>query len=82
MNEMYKYQRMTGLERDLLTILRDGPLSRDQIVKIKKIPRSTIYDNLKKLINAGLVVKYPRHRDDMKRGRPKVLFELRGDDDE
>ncbi|MHA1302419.1 MAG: ArsR family transcriptional regulator [Candidatus Heimdallarchaeaceae archaeon] len=59
----------------ILSILAEkGPLTRGELVRITKIPRSTLYDNLARLIEEKLVLKEPVPRKT--RGRPKVLFKL------
>ncbi|NMC05606.1 MAG: hypothetical protein GYA24_10355 [Candidatus Lokiarchaeota archaeon] len=40
------------------------------------IPRTTIYDGLKKLIMRNEVKKYPVYQTERSRGRPQVLFSL------
>ncbi|MBD3188945.1 hypothetical protein GF325_19110 [Candidatus Bathyarchaeota archaeon] len=67
------------LETQLLGVLEDGPKTRDQLVKKLGIPRTTIYDGLKKLIINKEVKKYPLIVPNRGRGRPKVLFELNED---
>jgi predicted transcriptional regulator len=63
------------LENLLLNLLEEhGPLTRGQLVSLTHIPRSTLYDNLAKMITKGLIVKESVPRDT--RGRPKVLFKL------
>lgn len=63
------------LENLLISLIADnGPLTRGQIVSMTHIPRSTLYDNLAKLINKGVVKKESVPRST--RGRPKVLFKL------
>ena len=39
------------LEIQLLDVLKQGPMTRDQLVTKLEIPRTTIYDGLKKLMN-------------------------------
>lgn len=63
------------LEKLLLNLLAEhGPLTRNELVKLTKLPRSTLYDNLVKLIDRGLVKKESLPRKT--RGRPKVVFKL------
>lgn len=64
------------LEMKLLDLLEDGPMVRDEMVKRLGIPRTTIYDALKRLIKKKHVRKYNLCFDNMPRGRPKVLFTL------
>ena len=49
-------------------------IERDLLCKILKIPRTTCYDNLLKLLNKGLVKK--KHKNLESRGRPKTLWRL------
>ena len=63
------------LENLLLNLLDEhGPLTRGELVSLTHIPRSTLYDNLAKLISKGLIQKESIPRDT--RGRPKVLFKI------
>ncbi|MHA1707968.1 MAG: helix-turn-helix domain-containing protein [Candidatus Heimdallarchaeaceae archaeon] len=63
------------LENLLLDLLeKKGPLTRGELVNLTQIPRSTLYDNLAKLISKGLVEKKSVPRST--RGRPKVLFKI------
>ncbi|MEE9410623.1 MAG: ArsR family transcriptional regulator [Candidatus Heimdallarchaeota archaeon] len=63
------------LENLLLNLLSEhGPLTRGELVSHTHIPRSTLYDNLAKLINEGLIKKESIPRTT--RGRPKVLFRI------
>ena len=68
------------LELQLLELLSKGALTRDQMVKKLDIPRTTIYDGLKRLIIRSEVKKYPLHTQERARGRPKVLFSLMDDE--
>jgi len=63
------------LENLLLNLLAEhGPLTRSELVSLTHIPRSTLYDNLAKLISKGLIQKEAVPREN--RGRPKILFKL------
>lgn len=55
---------------DLLVL--NGPKTRGEIVKLTKLPRTTIYDYLIKLILKDKVVRFSR--SGRKPGRPKVYF--------
>ncbi len=71
---------ISPIEAQLLSILKDGgPLTRDQLVKKMSVPRTTIYDGLKKLITRNEVKKYPFYQAERSRGRPQVLFSLLDD---
>ncbi|MFX0103136.1 MAG: helix-turn-helix domain-containing protein [Candidatus Hodarchaeota archaeon] len=68
------------LEIQLLNLLSDGAMTRGEMVKKLGIPRTTIYDGLKRLIVRNEVKKYPLHNQERARGRPKVLFSLIDDE--
>ncbi|MFW9995914.1 MAG: helix-turn-helix domain-containing protein [Candidatus Odinarchaeota archaeon] len=51
-----------------------GSLTRGELVRITKIPRSTLYDSLTRLQLAGLVDKFAR-KPKTGPGRPVVVFE-------
>lgn len=60
----------------LLKILsEEGPKIRRDLVKDLNLPRTTIYDNLMRLIRKGLVCKWEYY--DGNKGRPPVYFEIR-----
>lgn len=67
---------ISPLEEQLIDILKEGPLSRDQMVQKLHIPRTTIYDGLKRLMMRGAVTKYPLYLEERGRGRPVVVFML------
>jgi len=67
---------MTNLEHRLVQLLSSGALTRDQMVKMLDIPRTTVYDALKRLIQRGKVLKYPSEKVDHGKGRPLVMFAL------
>lgn len=63
-------------------IIQEGPSPRGEIVQKLSVPRTTVYDSLKKLEGMGLVGRRPHyHFGPMKRGRPEVIFYLVGRDD-
>lgn len=66
--------RRVSMEEFLLEILeRTGGITRDKLVQATRIPRTTLYDTLAKLISQGKVTrKYLRNKK--KRGRPKTIF--------
>ena len=75
-----KSKSISPIEERLISILKDGgPLTRDQLVKKMDIPRTTIYDGLKKLIMRNEVKKYPFYQTERSRGRPQVLFSILDD---
>lgn len=64
-----------GNETDniVLSILKNqGPKTRAELVTLTKIPRSTLYDSLLRLILKDRVIKYSEKPDGP--GRPKVFF--------
>ena len=64
-----------GLRQDIQDwILRLGGATRQQLVDRTGIPRTTIYEILKKMIVEGSIKKEAVHSH--KKGRPKVLFKL------
>jgi len=55
-----KNKSISPIEERLISILKDGgPLTRDQLVQKMDVPRTTVYDGLKKLIDRNEVKKYP-----------------------
>ena len=65
---------INDIDRILFEILRSyGPLSRPELVQISGIPRSSIYDSLKRLIVRGYVVQYSEKRSHT--GRPTKIFD-------
>lgn len=63
------------LQKELLEILeKNGPMTRAELVKNLKSPRTTIYDNLMRLNNYNLIKKFSRPTNS--RGRPLVFFKV------
>ncbi len=63
------------LQKELLEVLeKNGPMTRAELVKRVKSPRTTIYDNLMRLNNYNLIKKFSRPTNS--RGRPMVFFKL------
>jgi len=71
-----KIKSISAIEERLVSILKEGPQTRDQLVKKLSIPRTTIYDGLRKLIQRNEVKKFPLFATEQSRGRPQVLFSL------
>jgi len=71
-----KLKSLSPIEEQLLSVLKDGPQTRDELVKKMAIPRTTIYDGLKKLIVRNEVRKAPVYLVERNRGRPQVLFSI------
>jgi len=64
------------IQYNLIKTLKDeGPLTRRDLVKELKIPRTTIYDNLVKLQKRRLIEKFSR--TDGKRGRPLIFWKIK-----
>ena len=62
-------------DETILTILKSkGDMTRNDLVDITGIPRSTLYDALLRLILKGKVSKYSERINGP--GRPKVFFKL------
>ena len=74
--EEAEVNRTISMDEFLLEILeRTGGITRDKLVQATRIPRTTLYDNLAKLISQGKVTKkYLRNKK--KQGRPKTIFQL------
>lgn len=69
------------LETKLLQILANGPQDRGELCRRLALPRTTIYDYLKKMELCGLLIKEvrkQRNKGRHVRGRPKVLWRLNG----
>ncbi|MHA1368872.1 MAG: helix-turn-helix domain-containing protein [Promethearchaeota archaeon] len=69
------------LELKLLDILKNGPMTRDQLVKELQRPRTTIYDGLRKLMIRREIKRFPVHDKNKGKGRPKVAFALMSDEE-
>jgi len=66
---------LTGIDRMIIDVLQSyGPMTREELVKKIKKPRTTIYDHLVKMNIKGIVEKYSVITK--KRGRPKVYYRL------
>ena len=74
-----RIKSFSPLEEKLIDVLKNGPLTRDEMVKKLAVPRTTVYDGLKKLIMRNEVRKNPVILNERSRGRPKVIFSLTDD---
>jgi len=74
-----KIKSISAIEHKLIGVLKEGPLTRDQLVRKLAVPRTTLYDGLKKLIVRNEAKKYPVYATEQSRGRPQVLFSLLDD---
>jgi predicted ArsR family transcriptional regulator len=67
---------LTKRQITILTELgQSGPLTRKQLTNNTGIPRTTLYDNLKKLLEWDEVEKIPYHEGN--RGRPIIFWRLK-----
>ena len=64
----------------IIDALTEKPMVRDDLVEKVGVPRTTVYDELKKLMLAGRVYRYQVSAATRQRGRPKVMFSLTGDE--
>jgi hypothetical protein len=76
MNIGFKIESISANEERLVALLKEGPQTRDQLVRKLHVPRTTIYDGLRKLIERDEVKKFPLFATERSRGRPQVLFSL------
>lgn len=65
---------LAPLEEQLMRLLMEGPMVRGAIARAMAMPRTTVYDGLRKLMIKGLVTSYPEHVEGAGRGRPRVWF--------
>ena len=67
---------LSPIQFNLIKALKQvGPLTRRDLVKELRTPRTTIYDNLVKLQKRKLIEKFSRNNG--KRGRPVVLWKFK-----
>lgn len=67
---------LSPLQYNLIKTLKTlGPLTRKDLVKELKTPRTTIYDNLIKLQKRKRIEKFSRNNGT--RGRPRVFWKMR-----
>jgi len=72
--EWTKVRKVIDIHEFLMDILKlTGGITREQLVKLTNIPRTTLYDTLKRLIDDGKVTTMFLH-DGKHRGRPKTVF--------
>jgi predicted transcriptional regulator len=64
----------SDLQYFLIGILKAGQKSRDELVELTNKPRTTLYDNLSRLITEGYVKKCSKSNG--LRGRPVIYFKL------
>ena len=74
-NYLESKEFLSPIQNNLIKTLKNvGPLTRRDLVKQLKTPRTTIYDNLIKLQERKVVEKFTRN--DRKRGRPLVFWKV------
>jgi len=67
---------ISPIQHDIIKSLeKNGPLTRKELVNELKTARTTIYDNLKKLMKMKRVEKFTRN--DGKRGRSLVFWKIK-----
>jgi len=67
---------LSPIQYNLIKTLENlGPVTRRELVKQLKTPRTTIYDNLIKLQKRRIIEKFTRNNG--KRGRPLVFWKLK-----
>ena len=68
-------QYLTPIQGSILEKLSEfGPLTLRDFVRKLNTPRTTIFDNLKKLENRKLIEKYSRNNG---RGRPLIFWKIK-----
>ena len=74
MNEIKIDKRINSdVKNLLLELLRNnGPMTRKELMDLTKLPWTTLFDNLEKLLRKNAIIKYPNHS--RKRGRPKIMW--------
>ena len=74
-SELERKEFFTPLQNNLIQLLEsNGPITRRELVKTLKVPRTTIYDNLLKLQKKKMIEKFSRSSG--KRGRPLVFWRI------
>ncbi|MFX1418482.1 MAG: hypothetical protein ACFE9N_06140 [Promethearchaeota archaeon] len=67
---------LSPIQFNLIKTLKNvGPLTRRDLVKELKTPRTTIYDNLLKLQKRKIIEKFSRNNG--KRGRPLIFWRFK-----
>lgn len=64
------------IQERIINVLQNKPLIRSEICKKSKLAWSTVFDNLLKLEEKGIVKRYKKNLDDNSRGRPNKLWKL------
>lgn len=71
-NKTKSKQNAEFQEKLYKTLKKNGAMTRNELVKKIGKPRTTIYDNLDKLIQKKQVKKFPKQWNP--KGRPNILF--------
>ena len=67
---------LTSLQAEIISLLEEeGSLNRRSLVRKLSVPRTTIYDNLKRLQKRKIVEKFSKKIGC--RGRPPIFWRLR-----
>jgi len=75
-DEINTKEYLTPIQYNLIKKLQNnGPSTRRDLVKVLNSPRTTIYDNLLKLLKIKLIEKFTRNNG--MRGRPLVFWRLK-----
>ena len=75
-SDLEKKDFFTPLQNNLIKILEnDGPITRRELVRTLRIPRTTIYDNLLKLQKKKMIERFSRNNGT--RGRPLVFWRIK-----
>jgi len=75
-NAVIEELMFSPLENQLIGLLESGPFTRDALVEKTNEPRTTIFDNLIRLEEMGIVKRFSGHTNTV--GRPHVYFTLTG----
>jgi len=57
-------------------LARNGVMDRDWLARVMHVPRTTVYDDLKRLEGQGLVRRENEFVEGRRQGRPRVLWRL------
>ena len=63
-------------ERLLKTLNERGPQIRGELCQTLDRPRTTIFDNIFRLIQHGMVISYQQRLVEHQRGRPPIYFAI------
>jgi len=79
--QLEQYRELSFLQYTLIKTLKErGPSTRRDLVNQLNTPRTTIYDNLKNLLDNEIIKRFSRNNG--KRGRPKIYWEIAKKSDE